>query len=124
MSGTVTTYPGATLLLDQSLWDLCTDASGNIAMATAPYAIAQDAASAIRLFQGELWYDTTQGVPYSQILGKYPPLSLVKTQLVNAALTVPGVVSAAVFISGISGRKLTGQVQVTDASGTTTSASF
>ena len=48
----------ATLLLDRTTWDLCLDANGNIAMATGPYAIAQDVASAVRL-----WHDTTKGVP-------------------------------------------------------------
>jgi hypothetical protein len=106
-------------------WDLCLDASGNIAMATGPYSLAQDAASACRTFVGECWYDTTIGVPYWQeILGHFPTLTLVKAQLVAAAMTVPGVESAQVFISGVVGRQLQGQVQVTDADGNTTAASF
>lgn len=114
-----------TLLLDTETWDLVVDASGNIAMATNPYALAQDAASAIRLFQGELWYDTTQGVPYfADVLGHLPPLPLLKSLLVDAAKTVPGVVAAACFISGISGRSVTGQVQVTDQAGNISAASF
>ena len=114
----------ATLLLDTLLWDLTLDASGNIAVATAPYQLAQDAASAIRLFQGELWYDTTQGVPYQNILAQNPPLSLLKQQLVDAALTVPDVVSAQCFIASVSGRGVTGQVQVTNSSGVVTAANF
>ena len=55
-----------TLLLDASAWDLVLDANGDIALAAPPYAVAQDVASAISLFLGELWYDTTQGVPYFQ----------------------------------------------------------
>ena len=125
MSGSTQTPAGTTLLLDQTLWDLCADASGNIALAAPPYALAQDAASACKLFIAELWYDTTQGVPYiQQILGKYPPLSLVKAQLAAAALTVPGVVTAQVFITSFAGRKLAGQVQVTDTSGSISAASF
>jgi tetrahydromethanopterin S-methyltransferase subunit D len=115
----------STLLLARDTWDLCVDARGNIAVASEPYALAQDAASAIRLFQGELWYDTGQGVPYfSEILGQAPPLSFLKASFVTAALTVPGVVSAVCFISGIVGRTVTGQVQVTDASGNVTVAAF
>jgi hypothetical protein len=110
--------------LDQLAWDLLIDIDGNIAVATDPYSIAQDAASAIKLYLGELWYDTTQGVPYEQILGQFPALTYVKSQLVNAALTVPEVASAQVFISGFAGRQLSGQVQVTTASGTTSVASF
>ncbi|WP_156965856.1 hypothetical protein [Paraburkholderia bannensis] len=103
-----------TLLLDRTRWDLCLDASGNIALASAPYAVAQDVASAVRTFLGEVWFETTQGVPYWQdILGKFSPLSIVKKDIVNAAMTVQTVTSARCFITGFSyaSRVLTGQVQ-------------
>ncbi|MDG4853802.1 MULTISPECIES: hypothetical protein [unclassified Mesorhizobium] len=114
-----------TLLLDADTWDLVADASGNIAVADEPYALAQDAASAIRLFAGELYYDTTQGIPYfDQILGKAPPVSLMKAYFNRAALTVPGVVSAQTFIQSWTDRAVTGQVQVTDEAGNITAAGF
>ena len=66
-----------TLLLDQSAWDLVIDSAGNIAMATPPYALAQDVASAVRLFLGELWYNTPKGIPYFEdVLGQLPPATL------------------------------------------------
>ena len=40
-----------TLLLRPDTWDLTLDSAGNIAVAENPYALAQDAASAIKLFQ-------------------------------------------------------------------------
>lgn len=102
-----------TLLLDRTAWDLVLDAAGNIALASEPYAIAQDVASAIRLFKGEAYYDTSQGVPYwEQFLGQRPPLSLVKAEVVKAALTVPGVLDARCFLASFTNRTLTGQVQV------------
>jgi hypothetical protein len=114
-----------TLLLDRSTWDLVLDVGDNIAVASAPYALAQDAASAIKLFQGELWYDTSQGVPYwAQILGQAPNYALIKAKLVTAALTVPGIIAARVFISGFINRRLMGQVQVTDRNGIITAATF
>jgi hypothetical protein len=114
-----------TLLLDLTNWDLVVDVSGNIALATDPYSQGQDAASAIKLFQGELYYDTTQGLPYFQsILGKFPPLSLIKQQFSEAALTVPGVTGAACFISSIQGRTISGQVQITNTTGQTAAANF
>lgn len=114
-----------TLLLDTVAWDLCLDASGNIAVASDPYSITQDVCSAIRLFAGELWYDQSQGVPYfPTILGQAPSLSVIKAGVVNAALTVPDVVSAVCLIAGFKGRVLTGQVQVTDTQGTTTLVNF
>ena len=59
-----------TLLLDRTVWDLVLDAGGNIARASNPYAVAQDVASAIKLFRGELFYDTAKGIPYwTEVLG-------------------------------------------------------
>lgn len=99
-------------------WDLTVDAAGNIAMATNGYALAQDAASAIKTFQGEVYYDTNQGIPYwGQILGMSPPVPLMKAYFIAAALTVPGVVSAVCYIAAIVNRVVTGQVQVRDATG-------
>lgn len=108
----------STLLLDQSGWDLVLDANGNIALAEEPYALAQDAASAIRTYLGECYWDTTVGVPYlTQILGKTPNPALLKQALIEAALTVPDVLSAQVFLQSITetDRIVSGQVQVTSA---------
>ena len=114
-----------TILLDPTTWDLMLDASGNIAMAEAPYALAQDAASAIKTFAGEVYYDTTLGVPYwEDILGHQPPVALVKTEMVAAAMTVPSIVDAKCYLTGLHNRKLTGQVQITDQSGVTLAAGF
>lgn len=114
-----------TLLLDTETWDLCSDAAGNIAVASDPYAMAQDVASACRLFLGELWYDDSQGIPYfNDVLGTSPPTSFIQAQLVAAALTVPGVVEAtAVSLSFVDGT-YTGQVQFSDVSGTLATATF
>ena len=105
---------GATLLLDVVEWDLTLDANSNMAVAQPPYALAQDASSAIKLFLGEYYFDLTQGVPYlTQIFGKAPAnLPLIKQAFINAAISVPGVASASAFITSITGRNLQGQVQV------------
>lgn len=114
-----------TLLLDTGTWDLTKDVSGNIAVASQPYALAQDAASAIRLFQAELYFDTRPGIPYfDQILGEAPPISLMKAWFVRSAMTVPGVVSAVAYISEWTDRTVRGQVQVKDTNGNVTAASF
>lgn len=108
----------ASLLLSPQTWDLLVDADGNIAKAEAPYALAQDVACACKLFQGELYYDVNQGVPYWQsILGQFPPLQFVKAAYVTAALTVPGIVAAVCFITSFVNRSLSGQVQTTDTAG-------
>lgn len=103
-----------TLLLDLSQWDLVADAAGNIAVASEPYARAQDVASALRTFLGEVWYDVALGIPYfQQILGHTPPLTLFQELMVQAAKTVPGVVSAECTISAFEDRRVTGQVTFT-----------
>jgi hypothetical protein len=115
----------ATLLLDVLAWDLVADLNGDIAMATPPYAVAQDAASECKLFRGEAYYDTTRGVPYwGQILGLAPPLSLVRAYYMVAAELVPGVVSVTVVFTSFVHRLLKGQVQVKDVDGNISAAGF
>lgn len=123
----------STLLLDVTLWDLVADAAGNIAVAANPYALAQDVASALRTVLGEVWFDDTLGIPYlvggnptAQILGNTPPLTVFKAYMVNAALTVPGVVSAVCVVESFdtSTRQVVGQVQFTDDTGNTQSVSL
>lgn len=114
-----------TLLLDQSQWDLVLDIEGNIAVASAPYAVAQDVASAVRVFLGELWYDTAQGVPYFQdILGERPSLQFLKSEIEAVALTVPTVAKARCLFASFEGRTLTGQIQIIDDTGVTNNVTF
>jgi len=104
---------------EPSGWDLTVDSRGNIALATGHYAIAQDVASAVRLFQGELWYDTTQGLPYfEEVLGKRPSIEFMKAMFVEAGLAVPAVVSIKCFLTGPGRpRVVGGQMQITDNTG-------
>lgn len=114
-----------TLLLTQDNWDLCLDAAGNIAVASDPYSEAQDVASAVRLFAGELWYDTTQGLPYFQnILGQQPSQQFIKAQVESAALTVPNIVSAQCTVATVVDRGVTGTVEVIDSAGIANNVSF
>ena len=114
-----------TLLLDNAAWDLVLDSNGSIALASPPYAVAQDVASACRLFLGELWYDTSQGVPYwQQLLGQNPTSSQIASALNSAALTVPGVVTANTIITSSAGREISGQVQISTVDGIETSVNF
>lgn len=108
----------STLLLDREAWDLTVDAIGNIARADETYSTIQDVASACRLFQGELWYGGIDGIPYfDQILGKYQPIQVLKDGLVRAALSVPGVLAATVFLTAVVGRQISGQVQLVTTAG-------
>lgn len=114
----------STLLLDATNWDWVVDASGNWAVAGPPYSQAQDASSAIRLFLGELYYDVSVGIPYARILAKPPNIPVLKSYMVAAALTVPGIVAAVCFITAITERSISGQVQITNDNGQTAAAAF
>lgn len=115
-----------TLFLDPATWDLTKDAAGNIAVADDPYSMSQDASSAIKLVQGEQWYDTTIGIRYSTILAQRPNVPLMKTLFASTALTVlPAGSKAAVFLTSIADRRASGQVQITPPGGSTpTAAAF
>jgi hypothetical protein len=78
-----------TLLLDRAGWDLALNASGDIALASEPYAQEQDVASMCRVFAGEA-----------------------------AALLVPGVTAATVFLTDVIDRAIGGQIQIETTTGT------
>lgn len=114
-----------TLLLDLTYWDLCTDSAGNLAVASDPYSVAQDVASACRTFLGDVWYNQSVGIPYFQsVLGQRPSIPLLKQWLVQQALLVPGCTNPAVYLSSVSNRKVSGQVQFTDSNGNTQTVAF
>jgi len=107
-----------TLLLDRDSWDCCLDASGNIARATEPYSQVQDAASAVRVFESEAFYNTTLGVPYwTDILGRSQPTQILRARAQQAALTVPGVIDATAVLTTLPNRTLGGQIQIRTATG-------
>ena len=118
--------PFTTLLLDVGLWDLTLDASGNIALASPPYALAQDVASACRTVLAEVYYDDTIGVDYFGLLfGKTPPIAVFQDQFVEATLTVPGVTKAVCNVESFDNttREVTGQVLFTDVNNVTQTVS-
>lgn len=119
-----------TWLLDQTTWDICLDANGNWAIASAPYSLAQDVATAIRTVLGECWFNTTLGVPWldngdQNILGNPLNVTVFQDLMVKAALVaVPTtadvyVVSAKCVITSFNRqtRTVVGQVQFVDSTG-------
>lgn len=113
--------PYDTFLLSIDNWDFVFDASGNLAIATPPYSVAQDVSSAIRTFLGEVYYDSTLGVDYANILGERPPLAFLLEQMENAAASVPGVVDPVAEVTSFSDatRIAVGSVTFTDVDGNT-----
>lgn len=100
-----------TLLLDRDTWDLCLTSSGDMAVASEPYAQEQDVASECRVLLGEAYYDTTIGVPYGSILGVPQPVQVLKESLIASASRVPGVSDIVVYLTGIADRAIGGQIQ-------------
>lgn len=115
----VSSIDHTTWLLDWETGDSCLDANGNIAVASAPYSIAQDVATQCSTFLGECWYDSTKGVPYwQQILGKRPTASLIASLFEAQALLVPDVETATATIGGLNAQRgAIGQMIVTDTDG-------
>ena len=106
-------------------WDLALDGGGNLYTNTNGQAIAQDVASAVRLFLGELWYAVDIGVPYfSNILGQDYVPSIVQALIEKAALSVPGVAKAQCTPLVIQGRLFTGDIKVIDTTGVTHNVHF
>ena len=106
-----------TIYLDPLRWDMQVDSFGNIAVASSPYAVAQDVASECLLWYGEARYDNTKGIPYEpSILGELPPPAKLISWFKQAAEGVPEVDTATVLLN-FENRHLTGEIQVTLNSG-------
>jgi hypothetical protein len=105
-----------TLLLTTDTWDITLDVNNNLAIATGPYAIAQDVASACRTFLGEVWYNINLGMPYlQQIFTLQTSINYVKQALIANGMTVPSVATITCFLTGPGKpRNLGGQLQIKD----------
>lgn len=89
----------------------------------------------MRTFLGEMWYNVSFGVPYldavafgpahhqaqpsGEILGRLPSMQYMKTKIMAAAATVPGVSSLKCFLTGPDRQHRTvgGQIQISDSDG-------
>lgn len=118
-----------TLKLDTSLWDLDVDVYGNLATVgdatpasaqTGPgMRLAQDVSTRCRAWNGEVYFDTTQGIRYPSILGAAPNLAVVQNAFNTEALKVPlceTAVAQFAFAAG-SVREITGTLNVSDVNG-------
>ena len=108
-----------------SSWDLVLDSNGNLAIQMGPAAIAQDVASAVSVFLGEAYWDTTLGIPWiSDVFNSNYNPQLITSLLEQTALTVPGVVSAKATIISFSQGRISGTIQVIDTTGIAQGVSF
>lgn len=101
-----------TIYLDPDTWDMTVDSFGNWAMASPPYAVAQDVASECRLWLGEARYDANAGIPYEKaVLGELPPPAKLISWYKKAAEGVP-LVDEADPILMFDKRVLSGEIHV------------
>lgn len=108
-----------TFLLD-SQWDLTLDGGGSIATVSGGYAIAQNVANAIRLFTGDAYFNRDRGIPHFDIeLGHVPPLSVLRSRILQAAKEVEGVADASITFDTFEGRVLSGTLILTTVEGET-----
>lgn len=105
-----------TLLLTDK-WDIQLDGNGNIATVDADYAIAQNAANAVRLFTNDAYFDRDKGIPhFSAELGKKPaPARAVLTNRIRkAVMAVDGVVDAEIdLVYNTTTRVYGGEITIT-----------
>ncbi|CAI3953226.1 unnamed protein product [Commensalibacter communis] len=107
------------LLLTED-WDLMADVNGNIAVCVEPYSIAQQVANEIKLFEGEGWYDQSQGTPYfAQILGVNSNLGLIRNLLLARVNRVDQVMHSDIDMYVDNQRVLHGNIFITSTSGET-----
>lgn len=115
-----------TLALTQD-WDLDLDASGNLRTVgdatpgtqTGPgMRLAQDVATRLRAWRGEVWFNTEQGVDYSRYLGQAPAILELRSDMQSEALRVPQCATAlADIMLDRSSRAVGGTVFLSDLSG-------
>lgn len=115
-----------TLALSQD-WDLDLDASGNLRtvgdatpeIQTGPgMRLAQDVASRLRAWRGEVWFDTQQGVDYARYLGRAPAILELRSDMQSEALRVPLCATALADIAlDRSSRAVGGTITLSDLSG-------
>lgn len=115
-----------TLALNSQTWDITTDALGNWATfgdatpqseQTGPgMRLAQDVATRCLAWRGEVYYDTTQGIRYEQIMGQYPNLALLQNSFNQEGLKVPLCQTALANFTFTAGsqRRITGTLTVSD----------
>jgi hypothetical protein len=103
-----------TFALDEN-WDMYVDTSGNLAVINGKKRVAQDVATACRLFKGEAIFHVDTGIPYfADILGQAPQRAIIREHLRRQALTVPDVADVSIRDYAYQGRTLSAEIVITD----------
>ncbi len=106
------------LLLDNN-WDITLNENGSLKTADPYYSIAQNVACAVRLFTNDAYFNTDKGIPhFNTTFQRNPPLSVIRSYIKDAALSVSGVKNAEVVLNYENGM-LTGEITITLENGET-----
>lgn len=104
-------------------WDIFVNEDGNIATVSDDYAIAQNAANAVRLFTNDAYFNKDRGIPHFDIeLGQkaITSRSTLANRIRKAVLNVDGVTDVEVSLNFInSTRTYTGEIYITTINSTT-----
>lgn len=103
---------GHTLFLNGK-WDITLDSVGKIKTTSDAYAIAQNAANAVRLFKNDAYFAQTKGIPHFDIeLGKRATISesVLRSRIKKTVLGVDGIVDASVTLNTQSDNRILGGV--------------
>lgn len=109
-------------------WDLDLDDQGDIRtvgdatisdVQTGPgMRLAQDVATRLRAWRGEVWFDVTQGIDYPRYLGLAPSVIQLRADYQSEALLVPLCATALADLSLTRpGREVGGTIYLSDLSG-------
>lgn len=84
-------------------WDIALNDNGGLSTAEDAYAVAQNVASAVRLFTNDAYFDTDAGIPHFEVTFKRnPDVSIIRSRIKTAAEAVAGVRSARVELRQVS----------------------
>jgi hypothetical protein len=118
-----------TLALTVPAWDLDLDDRGNLrtfgdatpgAQTGPAMRLAQDVATRVRAWRGEVWFDTQQGIDYPLYLGRTPAMVQLRADYQSEALRVPACATAlADFTLQRTTRGVGGALYLSDLSGNT-----
>lgn len=79
---------------DQGNWRTVGDATPADPQTGPGMRLAQDVATRLRAFRGEVWFDVQQGIDYPLYLGRAPSLLQLRADYQSEALLVPGCATA------------------------------
>lgn len=100
------------LKLDNN-WDITLNENGSLKTADPYYSIAQNVACAVRLFTSDAYFNTDIGIPHFDVtLKRNPALSVIRSHIKKAAMSVAGVKNAEVIINNDNGI-IQGEIRIT-----------